>query len=194
MPGADLSTELRHRAEKTAESILSAARAEAHRIASDTERHIEERRKAVLSNKEEEHRSKARARIAAERDAAMRSVLLAKTGLVDRVLHAAKALLPEAARRTASAAALRGELEEALAFVGAEDDATVRCSEELAPTIREAVGGRRGVTVEGDSALGPGFVVVGAGGSVVVDRTLQTALDRLAPTLAIEIHKRLEEL
>jgi vacuolar-type H+-ATPase subunit E/Vma4 len=194
MPGADLSTELRHRAEETAESILSAARAEADQIASDTERHIEERRKAVLSNKEEEYRSNARARIAAERDAAMRAVLLAKTGLVDRVLHGAKALLPEEARRTASGRPLRGELGEALAFVGAEDDATVRCSEELLSAICEAVGGRRGVTVESDSALGPGFMVVGAGGSVVVDRTLQTVLDRLAPTLAIEIHKRLEGL
>jgi vacuolar-type H+-ATPase subunit E/Vma4 len=193
MPGADLSTELRHRAEKTAESILSAARAEADGIVSDTERHIEERRTKVLSNKEEEYRSKARARIAAERDAAMRAMLLAKTHLVDRVLQAAKALLPEAARRTASARALQGELGEALAFVGGEG-ATVRCSEELASAIREAVRGRPGVTIESHPELGPGFIVVGTGRSVVVDRTLQTRLDRLAPTLAIEIHKRLEEL
>jgi vacuolar-type H+-ATPase subunit E/Vma4 len=113
--------------------------------------------------------------------------------LVERVLQAAKALLPEAARRTASARALRGELEEALAFVGGEG-ATVRCSEELASSIREAVGNRGGVTVESDPAFGPGFIVVGTGGSVLIDRTLQTRLQRLAPTLAIEIHKRLEEL
>jgi vacuolar-type H+-ATPase subunit E/Vma4 len=36
--------------------------------------------------------------------------------------------------------------------------------------------------------------VVGANGSVVVDGTLETRLDRLASSLAIEIHKRLEEL
>jgi len=47
--------------------------------------------------------------------------------------------------------------------------------------------------VETRTDVGPGFVVVGAGGSVLVDGRLQKRVDRLASVLAIEIHTRLEE-
>jgi len=69
----------------------------------------------------------------------------------------------------------------------------VRCSAELAPAVREGLRDRPEVKVETRTDVGPGFVVVGAGGSVLVDGRLQKRVDRLASVLAIEIHTRLEE-
>ncbi|KPK16291.1 MAG: hypothetical protein AMJ62_06210 [Myxococcales bacterium SG8_38] len=190
---ADLRTELRLRAERTAESIMDAARAEADRLASEADRRIEDRRRAVLGKKDRELRTEARAQVAAERHAAMRAVLLAKTKVVDRVLHEARRRLPEAARSRAYASALGKELRDAVAFVG-EQGAVVRCSDELRPAVLEAARDLRNMSVEAEQNADSGFKVIGKGGSLVVDGTLETRLDRLGSILAIEIHKRLEEI
>lgn len=89
--------------------------------------------------------------------------------------------------------ALGAELAEALKFVDG-DDAVVRCSLRLEPAVRKALSDRPRVQVEPEEEMGTGFIVVGAGGSVVVDGQLETRIDRLASSLAIEIHARLQEL
>lgn len=191
MSKGDLSTELRQRAEETAKAILEAARTDADQISDDADRTIEERRSQVLRSREEEYRTEARTRIAAERHEAMRDVLLAKTRVVDRVLRGAKALLPGATRDRAYLAALAVEVAEAVVFVGAEG-ATVHCSDTVGPTVREALGATPSVSVTSMNE-GSGFMAVGSGGAVRVDGTLEARLERLTPTLAIEIHERLEE-
>ena len=193
MSGADLDTELRHSADWTAESILSAARTDAERIASETNRSIEDRRRELLEDKEAEYGAEARRAIAAERHVAMRAVLLARTRVVERVLERVRALLPEAARSEGYLSALGGELAEALQFVDG-DGAVVRCSTALEPSVRKALRDRPELRVESEAGRGTGFIVVGAGGSVVVDGQLETRIDRLASTLAIEIHARLQDL
>ena len=72
-------------------------------------------------------------------------------------------------------------------------DAIVRCSPSLDAAVREALRERPDLSIEADEKLGTGFVVIGDGGSVLVDGCLETRLERLSPTLAIEIHSRLEE-
>ena len=77
MNGGDLSTELRRRAEETAEAILEKARADADQISEDADRAIEERRSQVLGSREAEYQAEARTRIAAERQEATRDVHVA---------------------------------------------------------------------------------------------------------------------
>ena len=192
MAPSDLDEALRKRGRETAEGIMRAARTAADRIAADADQRIEERRSAVLSSRKDEYRTQARTDIAAERHEAMRAVLLAKTRVVERVLERARTLLPAELRNEAYQAALEEEVEEALAFVGSEE-AAVLCSETLAPAVRQALRATPEVSVQVRNDAGSGFVVVGQAGRVRVDSTLETRLDRLAPTLAIEIHERLEE-
>ena len=192
MAKSGLDTELRHSAERTSESVLGAARADAKRLAAESERVVEDRRREVLKDKEAEYGAEARIAIAAERHAAMRAVLLARTHLVDRVLERAQALLPDVARNEAYLATLSSELADALQFVEAEGT-VVRCSEDLGPAVRDRMRDRPAVKVEPEADVGTGFVVVGAEGSVVVDGRLETRIDRLASVLAIEIHTRLQE-
>jgi len=192
MAASDLETELRRRAETTAASILSAARAEAARLASEADLRIAERRRKVLEDKEDEYSSEARMAIASERHAAMGAVLLARTRVVDRVLERVRDLLPEAAARRSYRSGLSAELTRALQFVD-RDGAVVRCSIDLAPALRESLRAQPMVKVEPAADFGTGFVVVGRGGSVVVDALLDTRVDSLASTLAIEIHAFLGE-
>ena len=192
MAPSALDETLRKRGRETAEGIMRDARTAADRIAADADQRIQERRSAVLSSRKDEYRTQARTDIAAERHEAMRAVLLAKTRVVERVLERARTLLPAELRNEAYQAALEEEVEEALAFVGSEE-AAVLCSETLAPAVRQALRATPEVSVQVRNDAGSGFVVVGQAGRVRVDSTLETRLDRLAPTLAIEIHERLEE-
>ncbi len=122
MAKSGLDTELRHSAERTSESILGTARADDKRLGAESERVVEDRRREVLKDKEAEYGAEARIAIAAERHAAMRAVLLARTHLVDRVLERAQALLPDVARNEAYLATLGSELTDALQFVRTPDD------------------------------------------------------------------------
>ena len=192
MAKSGLDTELRHSAERTSESILGTARTDAKRLGAESERVVEDRRREVLKDKEAEYGAEARVAIAAERHAAMRAVLLARTHLVDRVLERAQALLPDVARNEAYLATLSSELADALQFVEAEGT-VVRCSEDLGPAVRDRMRDRPEVKVEPEADVGTGFVVVGAEGSVVVDGRLETRIERLASVLAIEIHTRIQE-
>ena len=193
MSASDLDSELRRAAHETAESILNAARTDSERVTSESERAIEGRRRELMEHKEAEHGASARRAIAAERHAAMRAVLMARTQVVDRVLESARALLPDAAMDDRYLTDLGAELGEALKFVDG-DDAVVRCSPSLEPAVRKALSSRPRVQVEREEDMGTGFIVVGGGGSVLVDGQLETRIDRLAPALAIEIHVRLQEL
>ena len=190
MSGPDLDAELRRNAEQTVELILGEARAEATRLAAEAEQELARRRASVMEDKEAEHRAEARVLVAAERHAAMEALLLARTRVVERVLGEARVLLPQAARSEPYQATLAKELNEALQFVDTEG-AAVRCSVDLEPSVREALGNRPEVKVEAERDMGAGFVVGDAAERVLVDGRLETRIDRLASTLAIEIHAQL---
>lgn len=193
MAGSDLDTELRRAAEETAESILNAARTDSERVVSEAERSVEGSRRERMEQKEAEYGADARRAVASERHAAMRAVLLSQTRVVDRVLERARALLPEAAKTDRYLSTLGVELAEALKFVE-DDDALVRCSPVLEPEVRKAISSRPQLRVEPWSETDTGFTVLGAGASVLVDGRLDTRIDRLTSSLAIEIHARLQEL
>ena len=152
MAGSDLDTELRRSAEKTADGILGAARAEAERLAAEADQLIAERRREIMKGEEARYGAEARAAIAGERHAAMRAVLLARTRLVDRTLERARALIPEAAQSEIYVSTLRDEVLRALQFV--DGGAFVRCSPELASLVQEALRDRPEVRVETDAGVG----------------------------------------
>ena len=184
--------ELRKAAESTAESISSAAREEAERIESEAAQHIERRRSALIRDKEAEYGTEARAAIAAEKHEALQATLVAQTKLVERVLERAKALLPQLSKSEGYLSELSRDLDEALQFVQGEA-AIVRCPPPLEEAVRDTLRGRPNVTIEIGANDGTGFVLIGAEGSVTVDGRLESRIDRLAPSLAIEIHRRLGE-
>ena len=193
MSESDLDTELRLRAERTATSLMREARAEADRLVDEAERTIEKRRADAMHNMEAEYRAEARVAIAAERHDALRAVLEARTRVVDRVLDELRAILPEATTMESYLSSLSDQISDALQYVDG-DGAVVRCSPSLASAVQAVVQDRPQVRVEPTTDIDAGFVLAGAEGSVVVDGRLETRVDRLAPTLAIEIPKYLEEL
>lgn len=192
MAASDLDTELRRAAEASAESILSAAREESAKIMSEAAQQIDERRSAQIRDKEEEYGAHSRASVAAEKHDALQAVLVAQTTLIERVLDRARSLLPESAKSKAYLSELPGELREALQFVDG-DSTVVQCSKEIEAVVQDSLRDQAGVNVKVFTEESTGFVVVGRDGSVMVDGRLESRIDRLAPSLAIEIHKRLEE-
>ena len=193
MSGSDLDTELRRRAERTAETLLREARAEADRLVGEAERTIEKRRREAMHDKEAEYRGEARIAIASERHEALRAVLEARTRVVDRVLQELRAILPEATATESYLSSLAGQISDALQYVDG-NGAVVRCSTSLAPSVQATVRDRPQIRVEPTTDIDAGFVLAGAEGAVVVDGRLETKVDRLEPTLAIEIQKYIEEL
>jgi vacuolar-type H+-ATPase subunit E/Vma4 len=175
------------------DSIRAEALREADRITSESDRAIAERRREVIGDKEATYLAEARVAVAAARHAAMRSVLLARTRLVERVLDRARTSLAEAARRQSYLSTLGREIAEALRFVD-DSGVVVRCSSNLESAVRELLRDRPDLSIEVDEELGTGFTVIGDRGSVLVDGRLESRLERLSSSLAIEIHSRLGEI
>ena len=194
MSPEDLSSELRRTAEASAATILEQARSEAQRLTDEADRLIERRLRDSLERKEAELRSEARLSIASAKHEAMRALLLAKARLIDRVIERAKAKLPAASRSEAYLAGLPSQLEAALRFVDQDGPVRIQCPAFLLQAVKSAAPDRPGLEVEADPELTTGFVVLGQGGSIKVDKRLERALDEASADLAIAIQEQLEEL
>ena len=192
MAEGDLSTELRRRAEATAEAILGSARAEASKVLANATAELESRRSQAVRSSEEAHREESRASIAAARHEALRAVLLARERLLARVFERARARLADAYQMPSYRDTLPAEVFKAIEFVG-DEEAVVRCSEGLSELVEDGLRGRAEARVEPLQTDGHGFVVVGGSDQIEVDGTLESRLERLSPTLAIEILGRIEE-
>lgn len=192
MGDPDLSAELRRRAESSASAMIREAEAEARRISVEARDSMRKHERDVLRDREDAWRDQVRVRIAGARHEAMKDVLLARTRVVERVLQAAKDLLPGALSLGSYRALLSEDIEQALSFVGS-GPATFRCTPALASTIRDELRSKPSVAVEPSDGIGSGFIAADEKHTVSIDCTLETRLARLAPQLAIEIHRRLEE-
>jgi len=170
---------------------MRTAKADADRIAAEAEKEIETRERDALRGLERTLRLEARAHIAAARHDAMRAVLFTRQRVVDRVLARAEALLPEVLERDAFNLLLEEQLLSALDFIG-ERGAVVRCAPRIASMLQTLLANKPGVVLVIDGDVGSGFVAASGEGSVKVDATLENRLRRLAPSLAIEIQRRLE--
>jgi vacuolar-type H+-ATPase subunit E/Vma4 len=186
-----LITALEEDAGKQAEAELAQARAEAARIATQARDQIVRKRAEFLVRLEADLREETEIELVEARRRSRNIVLGARQRLLDRVFTAAAAKLPGLLADPAYLAALPGELELALSYLG-EGAAVIRCTPSLAPTIEPLVKDRANTTVRPDAAVGSGYQVDSADGHVTVDITLDARLERMRPRLSLEVLKELE--
>ncbi len=184
MPLPDLLAALERDAGTQADAILAAARAEAERVASDTEARIATQRAAARATTETVRRGELERDLARARREAQARVLAARGGLIDRVERAVRGLLPEAMKQPAYLESLAPALQEALSSAG-DVPVEIRCSPPLEQSIRRLVSGRPSATVTADAAVGSGFRVRSEDGGMEVDATLESRLVRERAQLAL---------
>ena len=155
------------------------------------EREIERRIEAQVEARESRWRRDASTRVSLARREAEERALAAREELLRRVFaRAGERLreLPDSPRYPRAASAL---LERALSFLPA-GEVEVVCDPATARAVRE-VAARAGARIEARPDAVPGILARSAAGSVSVDATLAAMLDRLRPTLAMDVAARVEE-
>jgi len=173
--------------ESEAKLILERAREEATALVRDA---IARRRAAldrrIVGRGQEIALREAAVRLEARSDA-RRSALFARRAIVNRVMDAARAMLPAAA----SEDWLRSAAEEALEYLP-EGEVVVRCAGRDVALMKKFVAGRRAARVVADDKIGAGVVAESPDGSVRVDGTLDSRLGRLHAEIAIAVVSSLE--
>ena len=172
------------------EEVLGRARAEATALREAADAARTARREATLRARELELRAGVARELEVARRAATRRVLEARARALDRIRRAAEARLAGRAGDPALLPRLRAELADGLGYLG-EGPVVIEASEALLPDLRRAMNGRPEVTfVAGTTG---GLVLRAADGSLVVDASLETRLDRAWPALSIELVRRMED-
>lgn len=173
--------------EAEAKSILNRARDEAGRMALEAQAKMRaEVDQRVAARTKELAASEATVRLDARSDA-RRSALLARRAVVNHVMDAARAMLPQAA----SEDWLRSAAEQALEYLP-DGDVVVRCAERDVRLVQQLVAGRATARVMADKKIGAGIVAETPDGSVRVDGTLDSRLGRLHAEIAIAVVSSLE--
>lgn len=186
---------VRTAAEARADEVLERARAEAAEILSAARERARKERDEHRARIEEEARAETRLRLAEVRRDARERVLTARTRGLDRIFDAVRPRLSAATGSEDHRESLPRILSSALEHVEG-DGAVVRCSPGLAEALEEALSRteRSGaeLEVEEDPAVETGFRIVASSGGLEVDASLDGALRRLRPRLAIELVRRVE--
>jgi vacuolar-type H+-ATPase subunit E/Vma4 len=185
---ADLLTTLESEGRARAAALVAAARTEADRLVHEATDRIAARRAVRLAEQQRELKASGAVTLDLARRDAARQLLRARTDLLDRVLTRARQLLPEAAVARPRNS-LATDLSQALACFGG-GRTVVHCPPLLAAQIRDLVADAA-VRVEPD-ATGATLTIAAEDGSLEVDASLTTRLERLRPRLAIELLRDLE--
>lgn len=181
---------LEREAEARSAAILEEARESVARLIEESEREMEHRIEAQVEAREERWRRDASARVSLARREAEERVLAAREELLRKVLARAAERLSDLPGSPGYARAAPALLERALSFLPA--GAEVVCDPATARTVKE-VAARAGARIDARPDAATGIVARSAAGSVSVDATLATLLDRLRPTLAMDVAARVEE-
>jgi vacuolar-type H+-ATPase subunit E/Vma4 len=190
---AELIAELERQGESEAERVIAHARADAERRITEARARADQR-EAAWREPEAKRLEEATRRVLADaRRAANQEVLRARQQLLDRVLEMARRRLNSVGDEPAFRTALPALVREALVYLE-RDEVVIRCAPALVEWVTPLIEGRAGASVVGDSAVGPGVVVESRDGKVTVDNTMGARLDRLAPILALDIVRRMEEV
>ena len=186
---ADLLSTLESEGRARAEAVVTRARAEAEQITREAGVRAEARRAARLAERERELRARAAGALEAARREAVRRHLMARATVLERIFARVRQLLLEAAA-TVPRSSLGADLTRALGCLGGRP-AVVRCHPQVAASIRDLVAGLPVTSVVPDPRVS-GLLVTAEDGSIEVDASLATRLDRLRPQLAIELLRDLE--
>jgi vacuolar-type H+-ATPase subunit E/Vma4 len=172
-------------------AILGAAREEAAQLEAEAAGLVARHLATTLEARRFQLQQETERLIAAARREARQKLLLARHQLLDRVLHRALDLAADETLGAGYLAALPAELALALDYVGSTAT-VVTSSSSLARNIRPLLENRPEVKLEVSRVLAPGFQVVAADRSVVVDRTLPRRLQQEEARLRQEILQELE--
>jgi vacuolar-type H+-ATPase subunit E/Vma4 len=167
--------EIEARARGEIDAIEGVAALEASRASEEALASLRAQRRTRLEHELAEARQFARA----ER-------LRAEHALLERVLIRAAQLLEVLPLTEGALSALSTRLSEALPYLDGRA-ARVRCRPAFAQALREITSARRDVTLEEVVSMPAGFSVVADDGSVEVDDTLASRLQRMRPRLLVEL-------
>ena len=188
---ADLLRALEQDAEARIAEVRAEAGASATRLRVEGRERLERRRSAELATRETELQSEAARVLETARQEAGRRVLTARAQALERIQRRARDLLlqTEPDRRLLDGIAL--EVTAALEYFG-DSGAVVRCASVWGPALKPIVARRSNIRLEATNGVGPGAAIRAADGSLEIDATLETRLDRLWPRLAIDLVRELE--
>jgi vacuolar-type H+-ATPase subunit E/Vma4 len=192
MPLQDLLNALEREATTQAEALLAAAHAEAAEIAREADGRLARRRSDLLGSREAELRGVAATALGEARRKSRSTVLQARQRLLERVLAAARAQLPEALTSDAYRAALPEHVIQGLRAIG-DEPAVIRCPEALVPVVQAVVASRHDVSVQGEPAGRSGVIIATADGAIEADNTLDGRIERMGPQLALEVLARFDK-
>lgn len=169
------------RARDRAEGYLRSAEARLDRTLEGAEAARE-----VALWREEERRSARRSRFL------WRRLLLERESGLARILDRARDRLPGALADERYRSSIEDQIASVLEYVG-DQAAEIRAPETLCQAIQQVVAARPRTVVVADPDAGSGFRLVAGDGRLEVDATLERRLDRVWPTLRIELARSLEE-
>lgn len=167
--------------------VTEEARVRAAEVVAAGEQRIAERRAAALARHEAGARTQHARALCEARAAARVRVFAARNALLDRVFATFTAELPALAASELYQARLPQRIEDLLRFAG-DQSVTLESSPALASTLRRLVRTNGHLRIRPDSSLRAGFRLRGgaADGSIEIDASLDTELERLRPQLALE--------
>jgi vacuolar-type H+-ATPase subunit E/Vma4 len=177
-------------AERDAQHVTDAARAEAARIRAEAEARLAQQCNAALALREAELRASSDARRAAALRDARAGRLRARDEFLDRVFTTVTARLPGTLDDPTHADALTRLAHEALQYVPGE--AVVRCRASLARSLNVPAAALGNARIVADDSVAEGVVVAAEDGSVTIDNTLESRLHWLRSRLAIDLLARFE--
>jgi vacuolar-type H+-ATPase subunit E/Vma4 len=188
---ADLLRALEHDAEARIAEVRTEAVASSARLRGEGRERLEHRRSAELATRETALQSEAARILETTRQDAGRRVLTARARALERIQSRARDLLlrTEPDRRLLDGVAL--EVGTALEYFG-DSSAVVRCAPAWGAALTPIVARRSNVKLEATNGVGPGAAIRAADGTLEIDATLETRLDRLWPRLAIDLVRELE--
>jgi vacuolar-type H+-ATPase subunit E/Vma4 len=186
----DLLGALRRHAEADCATVLAQARDEAARIRREAEEQLARERGRALDAGRAELRAALEVAMGEQRRRARADVLAARQRCFERVLGAARAMLPEAVGGPAYRAGLAARLIRVLACVG-DDPVEIHCPVALEPHVRALVADRPGTVVRAGPEAASGIRVVTADGTIEVDDTLEGRMERQGAELALSISAEL---
>lgn len=183
------------RLERDAEARVAALEAEAQAgveaLRVEAARRSTAKRDEELASRRSARREVLRKELSAARQQARGAELSARHAFLDRIRARANALASSAAAEEALCRRLPGLLEEALHYT-AGLRVQVMVPPALSARLQELVRGRADVQVTESPTAAPGIRVLALDGSVEVDNTLASRLDRAWPQLAIELLAEVE--
>ena len=192
MTVAPLLAALRREAEAERTRVLAEAHAEAARLDGASRAEADNERAVRLGAEQTRLRAAGEHRLAARRRETRGEVLAARQQLLDRVFARALELLPRAVAEQAYRETLPGRVAQGLASAG-DCPVELRCTPSIAAQLRALEAGR-GIGIRGDPDIRAGLRLVALDGSLVVDDTLEGALERRRAELSLLVLRDLAEL